>query len=313
MDMASHALIGLTLYQTRRSRFPQYEPAVFWAAMIGSEMPDFDIIYYLEGSMAFLLNHRGMTHSIPGLTIMSAVLTYLVRQRYSSPNYSTIFKWAFSASLLHVFLDALNTWGTKVLFPFDNQWIALDILPFFDIPLILLCTISLLCGYCVPVNSRRYAITALCVFFIYIGGRGLLHEHLVHEVLLQYTANPIQKVSVLPTVNPLHWQTIIETKTSVQLAELNALDGHMNYTAWYPTYEDPLLSKVRSDVSVSQVLPFFRYPTLSLQHEAGKSTVTISDLYFGTNSDRRATFELKHDGSVVQKYKAHRVTLPAFQ
>lgn len=313
MDMATHALVGLTLYQARKSRFPQYEPALFWATLVGSEMPDFDIIYLLEGSMAYLLNHRGVTHSLPGVIIMSALLAYLLHARYPATTYKKIYLWAVGASTIHVFLDALNTWGTRLWFPFTDRWITFDILPFLDIPLVLLGIASLLAGYYYPLKSRRCALTALCLFFMYIGGRGLLHNHLIQQVQLQHAATPVQKINILPTIHPLHWETVIETNTSVVFGDIDALNGYICYTAWYPTHEDPLLAKISTTALVAQALPFFRYPTLSLQQESGKSTIVISDLYFGTNTQRRATFELGYDGSVVPHQKNQVRLVPILQ
>jgi|GEM_PF-2827761 len=313
MDMATHALVGLTLYQTRRSRFPQYQPALFWAAIVGSEMPDFDIVYRLEGSMTYLLNHRGITHSLPGVLILSALLAYLLRERYPDTNYKNVYAWALGASTIHVFLDALNTWGTRLLLPFSDRWLALDILPFLDVPLVLLGIAAFLAGYCYPLKSRSYALAALCLFSVYVGGRCLLHNHIIQQVHLQNAALPVQKINVLPTIHPLHWETVIETTSSVVFGDVDALSGHIRYTAWYPTHEDPLLSEISINTCVAQALPFFRYPALALHQESGKSAIVISDLYFDTNIHRRATFELGYDGSVVPKRKPLGRLAPIFQ
>lgn len=298
MDVATHALVGLTLYQARKPHSFRHVPAVFWAALIGSEMPDFDIVYRLEGNMAYLLNHRGITHSLPGVVLMAALLAYMLHFRYPATSFRRLFGWSSAAGIVHIFLDALNTWGTQIWFPFSNTWVTWDILPFIDLPLIILCGTSILAGCLRSQNSRRYAITALSLFLLYVGGRYALHQHLLYELQLQYASTSVQKISVLPTIDPLHWQAIIETKTSVVLGDINTNTMQIECTDWYPTYEDPLLTNCRSDAIIASSLPFFRYPALSLKHEAGKNVIVISDLYFHSNTDRFATFELRSDGSI---------------
>jgi inner membrane protein len=299
LDIATHALVGLTLYQTRRSRFPYYkQPAIFWAALIGSEMPDFDIVYQLEGNMAYLLNHRGITHSLPGVLILAGFFAYLLRQRYSDTSLPTIFKWTTLAGLIHVVLDALNTWGTQVFYPFSRKWVALDILPFIDIPLLFLCTTSVLAGYCNPLKARRYALAALLLFSFYTGGRGLLHNYLLDQAQLAYACVPVQKISVLPTINPLHWQTVVETRTAVIVGDIDPITAQIHCTAWHIIAEDPALTRARSNSLVSQALPFFRYPYLSVKQKSGTTVLVVSDLYFNTSSLRQATFRLQ-DGDIL--------------
>jgi inner membrane protein len=299
LDIATHALVGLTLYQTRKSRFPFYEqPAIFWATLIGSEMPDFDIVYQLEGNMAYLLNHRGITHSLPGLLILAGFFAYLLHQRYSDTPLPTIFKWTTLAGLIHIGLDALNTWGTQVFYPFSRKWVALDILPFIDIPLLFLCTISVLAGYCNPLKARRYALAALFLFSLYTGGRGLLHQHLFEQAQLAYACIPVQKISILPTINPLHWQTVAETRTAVIIGDISSRTAQINCTAWHLIAEDPVLTHARSNFLVAEALPFFRYPYLSVKQKSGTTVLVVSDLYFNTSSLRQATFRLQ-DGAIL--------------
>jgi inner membrane protein len=299
MDLATHALVGLTLYQARKSRFPIYEPAIFWAALIGSEMPDFDLVYRLEGSAAYLLNHRGITHSIPGVLVMAGFFAYLIKLRYPLYSPHRLFYWTAVSGFVHVLLDAFNTWGTRVLYPFDKRWVTLDILPFLDIPLITLCVWSLLAGYRRPLHSRRIALLSMCLFTLYVGGRGLIHNYLLYEAQIQYSHAPIQKISILPTVNPLRWQAVVESRTAVVIGDISLLRPAIQTYAWYPISEDPLLTNAKNHWNVAQALPFFRYPALTVIREPGKSVITISDLYFGTNAQRSVTLRIRDDGSLI--------------
>lgn len=298
MDFVSHALAGLTLYQTRRPCFCSHYSPLFWAAIIGAEMPDFDIVYRVGGDMAYLLNHRGITHSLPGVIIMAATLACIVSHRYPASSFRSLFGWSMATGMIHVLLDALNTWGTRIWFPFSNTWVTWDILPFIDPPLIILCGGSILAGCLQPQKSRRFAFAAILLFSLYAGGRYILHQHFLHALQLQYASTSVQKICILPTIHPLRWQAVLETKTSVVLGNINITTMQVDCTSWYPIFEDPRLAGCRTDRSIAQSLPFFRYPALSLQQEAGKNVIVISDLYFGSNTQRRAAFELHSDGTI---------------
>ena len=299
MDCISHALVGITLYQTRRKRLG-HSPALLWAALIGSEMPDADILYRVDGTMTYLLNHRGISHSLTGLFLLTVLLTYLLHHRYPATPAGKIFYWSGSAGLIHILLDAANTWGTRIWFPFSKVWVAWDLLPFTD-PLLIFCGAAGLVAGCLDgPNRRRYALAACLLFTFYAGGRAVLHQYLLRELELQYVSLSLEKVSVLPTMNPLRWQGVLETKTSVVLGNINTKTRQLDCTDWYPVTEDPLLASCRANESLAPSLPFFRYPALSLKQEAGKNIIVVADLYFYANPHRQASFELRQDGTIVR-------------
>jgi inner membrane protein len=310
MDFVSHALVGLTIYQARKPRFSCRNSPLLWVAIISSEMPDFDIVYRIGGNMAYLLNHRGITHSLPGVILMAAALAYIIRHRYPMALFRSLFGWSMAIGIIHILLDALNTWGTRIWFPFSNTWITWDVLPFIDPPLIIICGGSILAGILRSQNSRRFALAAISLFSVYVGGRYILHQHFLHALQMQYASTAVQKICVLPTIHPLRWQAVIETKSSIVLGNINTTTLQVDGTAWYPIFEDPRLTGYRTDGFIAQSLPFFRYPALTLQQEAGKNVVVISDLYFGSNTQRRAAFELHSDGSIK---RPRRTKLPMIQ
>lgn len=310
MDCISHALVGIMLYQTRRDTGTRPADPFLWAAVIGSEMPDADILYYLDGSMTYILNHRGITHSLPGLVFMAALLAYLLHRRYPATSMRRLFRWSSSAGLVHILLDALNTWGTRIWLPFSGSWVTWDLLPFTDPLLIFLCVMGLAAGVRHAQKRRCYALAVCLLFMVYVGGRAVIHWHFVQELQLQYASVSLRKVSVLPTTHPLHWQAVLETSSSVVLGDINNSTMHVECTAWYPVCEDPLLTIYRTNESVAPSLPFFRYPALSLTQEADKNIIVVSDLYFYANPERRASFELRKDGTITRPKRKKMLPAP---
>ena len=70
MDTSTHVLMGLGL-----ASLAQVDPivsgnealtqAVLIGTVIGSNAPDFDILYHLKGNNSYLKNHRSHSHSLP--------------------------------------------------------------------------------------------------------------------------------------------------------------------------------------------------------------------------------------------------------
>jgi inner membrane protein len=105
-------------------------------------IPDIDFIYGLWMSPAGnALAHRGFTHSILFLSLMSPVLAWLLRRWWGDKTFSYWFWAVFLAAQMvtHIFLDAFNAYGTGWLEPFSHLRISFNTIfvadPFFSIPL----------------------------------------------------------------------------------------------------------------------------------------------------------------------------------
>ena len=99
--------------------------------VVGSNLPDSDLLYSLgsDDKLPYLLEHRGHTHTVVGALIASIVMLVVCRvwQRVRGPSL-TYRDWlwltslALVAPLLHVAMDALNSYGVHPWWPVDNRW-----------------------------------------------------------------------------------------------------------------------------------------------------------------------------------------------
>lgn len=140
MDNITHTLIGALIGEGAAHTAPPAtnEPAaavrrtLFLAVMIvGSNLPDSDLVYSFgeNGKLSYLLEHRGHTHTVAGAILGSAVmlaacalLLRLRSLRLSSRDWIWLSALALGAPLLHVAMDALNTYGVHPWWPIDNRW-----------------------------------------------------------------------------------------------------------------------------------------------------------------------------------------------
>ncbi|MGG1679770.1 metal-dependent hydrolase [Neobacillus sp. NRS-1170] len=212
MDTFSHIVMGLGI-----GALAQIDPvvaenhlltqAVVLGAVIGSNAPDFDILYRLKGKGSYFRNHRGLSHSLPALPLWGIMVSGLLYPFFGGPGFLHLFLWTFLAVILHVLFDLFNVHGTQILMPFSQKWIALDALPLMD-PSILLLHIL---GFCLLLIYQS-GITFLIIYvfiLLYLALRTFstsaakkhLQEHFIRAV----------RIKLIPCIAPFKWNIIIET------------------------------------------------------------------------------------------------------
>jgi inner membrane protein len=140
VDNITHTLIGALIGEGAARTAPPAadEPAaairrtLFLAVMIvGSNLPDSDLVYLLvdDSKLSYLLEHRGHTHTVAGAIVGSALMLAacalflrLRRLRLPSRDWIWLSALALGAPLLHVAMDAFNTYGVHPWWPVDNRW-----------------------------------------------------------------------------------------------------------------------------------------------------------------------------------------------
>jgi membrane-bound metal-dependent hydrolase YbcI (DUF457 family) len=164
VDIVHHGIIGLAGALTAQQLG---HPDVAAGFLIGSVLPDIDALLMVFGKSRFLKWHQAATHSIFALPILSACFALLLSGTYGA-SFLAVLLSCFAGSVVHVLLDAMNTFGVRAFWPFAPR-IALDVIFFIDLPLLIgsgtaLCAI-LTGGTAVPVLSSWLVLTGLYLAF----------------------------------------------------------------------------------------------------------------------------------------------------
>ena len=139
LDNVTHSLVGALLGEAASRTAPaandprgRVRRSLFMAVMIvGSNLPDTDLLYSLgdENKLSYLLEHRGHTHTVIGALVGSALMLVACalwerwkRIELSGRDWLWLTGLAMLAPLLHVAMDALNTYGVHPWWPIDNRW-----------------------------------------------------------------------------------------------------------------------------------------------------------------------------------------------
>jgi len=144
LDNVTHTLVGALLGETAaRSVLPMADRvqsnirrSLFMAVMIvGSNLPDSDLLYSFGSGdkLRYLLEHRGHTHTVFGALLGSALMLVACRlwQRWrktplQARDRQVLVALAVLAPLLHIAMDACNSYGVHPWWPFDNRWLYGD-------------------------------------------------------------------------------------------------------------------------------------------------------------------------------------------
>lgn len=142
MDTVTHTLLGAAIGETiLGKRIGQ--KAMFYGALV-SNLPDIDVlgILFLSDSQQ-LIFHRGITHSLFFVILISFLLGWIFNRRFSYNHINWMnWTWLFMITLLsHLVLDSLNCYGLGLFEPFSNERISFNTIfvadPFYTLPLLI--------------------------------------------------------------------------------------------------------------------------------------------------------------------------------
>ncbi len=118
MDPLTHTLFGAALARTRLGAAPLAGAAL----VIGSNLPDIDALVVVAGADASFLCRRGWTHGILGLPLLALALAAILSRLRSDARFTELLRPSLIGVIGHPLLDWLNSYGVRLLTPFDNRW-----------------------------------------------------------------------------------------------------------------------------------------------------------------------------------------------
>jgi inner membrane protein len=130
VDNLTHSLLGAALAKTRLGALtPRAAPLLVLAA----NLPDADLLSLVGGKHAYLIHHRGVTHSVLGVLLSIPVWAAFSRwwdARRAEATAPLGWRGAFALAAFgigsHPALDYLNTYGWRPWLPFDGRWLYGD-------------------------------------------------------------------------------------------------------------------------------------------------------------------------------------------
>jgi inner membrane protein len=279
---------------------------------LAAEAPDLDVLGEFKGPVFGFAHHRGFTHSLLGLVLVSALVVgfvYLIwrmrGRRLKNPNlqprWGLLFGFAYLAGLTHILLDFTNGYGVRPFWPFSEKWYEWDIVFIVD-PVLLA---FLLAGLLMPVifnlvteeigprrklpYGRVGASLALIGIVVYWGVRDFEHRRAVSALeARQYQgADPVRASAYPFWWSPFHWNGVVETSNFFAVMPVDSLapevDPNNEVEIRYKPEETPVTLAAKKSYLGRVYLDWAKYPITETEPIAfgeGGYIVRFKDLRF---------------------------------
>lgn len=140
MDSVTQAVLGAAVQGALLGKV-QGRRALLYGAALGT-LPDLDVFVRYADPVSTMTYHRGFSHSVFVLTVLAALVTWLVRWRWPQAPYGAarFFTAIWLVLITHVLLDAFTVYGTQIFWPLaatPASWAAVFIIdPVYTLPLL---------------------------------------------------------------------------------------------------------------------------------------------------------------------------------
>jgi len=293
MDPISHGLVGMVL-GLKAGGAISLTNGLMMASLVGSVLPDLDIVFQLRGDFAYLQQHRGISHSLPGAVFLSGLGAITLSCFYSGYSLMTLFSWVLLGVVSHLFMDVLNSYGAKVFWPLSSRKHMLNLLPLIDPVLILLCFLSIWrysLGYQDFLISLVFACYLLLRWFLRFLAKHLIEGRLVKK-------KTYLRVCVLPSaMDPFRWDFIIEQRKKNIVGSINLAKGSYKMFQRLKCEKEEIRTLL-AETALGQVFrdftPFFH---VSSEKKGDKLICHFMDLRY------RVKNRFLHNGTLVLNHK----------
>ncbi len=324
MDNLTHSLFGLMLARAGINRLGPGSTALL---IVGANLPDGDLVTGLSGALFYFQCHRGWSHALavsPLLALLPLPIWWLFvrRERPGLQAFASAYLAVFAGIISHVFLDCWNTYGIRMMLPFNNEWYRLDWVYIVDLWI----WVILLIGVLAPllaglVNSeigaarkkqgRSGAWVVLGMVGAFLGLRAFWHNEAIGvlEARMYDSRRPIRVTALPGPFVPWKWTGVVETDRAWSVVPVDLLgdfDPDSGRTLLKPETPLPQEPAIRASKTGRVFLAFTRHPYWRAgpsPHIEGGTLVKVCDLRFGLPEEARfsAAFEFDASGRLVHE------------
>lgn len=274
-------------------------PATCWTLLFGvvaATVPDIDIVYG-KSALEYLAVHRGITHSFVGgagvAGIVALLFAYPLRRAEHGWSFFRVWLMAYLLILLHIWLDSITTYGTKILLPFSDWRIRLPGVYIIDLlltlPLVFVTVYALrewyqkritYCGqYTSSPRLRHMARIVLGWVIVYplcnMGIAWMLEQH--WSARFASPDGTPAHVRVIPeAMTPFVWKLVISDDDAWRMARINVTDwgDALPKTMRYPKAEEQEWNALRDQHPL-----FHEYDRFSMFLAQAKASTPFERVY----------------------------------
>ncbi len=250
MDTLTHILSGALLARATAPREGRAgEPTTAQRILVGAlacGFPDIDFVASFVSPLTYLVNHRGLTHSLVALPLWALLIAWLAAKLLRQPRGWRAFIGTAAMGVgLHIAGDLITTFGTILFSPFADArfgWGTTFIIDLWFSGII----IAGLVASSLRRDSRTPATVAFMVLVAYVLFQALM-KHQAAEFGRNYAKSQGMinaRVSALPrAVSPFNWTVVVSTPDAQHHADINLVQRAMPPE---PRPDDGFFARMRS-------------------------------------------------------------------
>jgi membrane-bound metal-dependent hydrolase YbcI (DUF457 family) len=304
MDVFTHALASLTL---TRAAIPRARRAAWAVTIVAGTIASIDALSALSSPAAYIAWYHTYTDSLVASVAAAALPTiaYVLCTRKSSSlrvTPATLFAIALLAAWLHLAMEACQSDGVALFWPFRADRIRADWLASVDPWIIAILLAAILLPELLRLVSDEIgakaksprgqlaAILGLAFVILYVGVRAELHSNvLAGTEARNYQNESPRRAAAFPEAASLfNWHAIVETDSAVHEFTVNAAPGtpfdpQNNITLFKPE-DSPALDHARDSDAAKEFLSVARFPKATVEKTATGFEVQLRDLRYAAEN-----------------------------
>jgi inner membrane protein len=297
VDPFTHALAS---YGLKRAAFPRLSRTGTLAMLIGGTVADLDLLSNYLSPSAYVTFYRTYFHSLAAAILFGVIVSLPFLRRKAPPGSNpispaTVFKAALAAALLHLLIDACQSAGVELFWPFSARRFGLDWVARVDLWILAI----LLAGIFLPVLSglvteeigakskgprgRTGALLAFAGLILYLVARFTLHTSALTtlESRTYRGESPRRVAAFAEPGSPFRWHGIVETESALHDVEVevgpgSSFDPDSAVTSYKPE-TSPALDAARNSSVARRFLQVARFPKATVENTPEGFHVILRD------------------------------------
>jgi inner membrane protein len=235
MDSVTQAALGATVAGAIAGKHCNAKVLLAGAAL--GTLPDLDVILDYGDAVQNTIKHRGFSHSLLTLPPLALLISWLYCLRYSDSFWTLrrVFFLTVSVLVTHTLLDAMTTYGTQLIWPFEGYFELRNVFiidPLYTLPLLLGIGFALMSKH----KGGRWCQSVVLLSTLYLGwgyvSQQVISKRVEQNLLAQKLPN--QQVLITPTAfNTLLWRVVVmdDGQYWEGLASVLDKDKHIDFIA----------------------------------------------------------------------------------
>ncbi len=285
MDSITHIVLGAAIGEAILGK-KIGRMAMLWGALADT-IPDFDVFAapcYTHAQQ--LMVHRGITHSIFFVVVMSPILGWLLSKWFkktdiSWKSWTSLFFWGLFS---HIVIDALTCYGTGWFEPFSSYRVSFNTIfvadPFYTIPFLICVLIALIAKNGSP-ERVKWNKTGLIISSLYLIFTVINKWHIHDKMQRSIVEKNIHTTDLVITPTPLNnflWMAYAADSSGFWFGYYSIFDKKNDIDYFHVDQNNDLLAPYKNDPSV-KILKQFSQGYYCINKD--KEDVYFNDIRFG--------------------------------